>query len=268
MIAEDDNFRAFSSPVVVELYANTSGLHPAEAYVFDRFVHQDASILDIGVGGGRTTPYLAAKASQYIGVDYIKAMIEACVARFPQNKFRCADATRLTDFEDASFDLAVFSFNGIDAIPTREDRLRCFANVFRVLKPTGLFIFSSHNSKMLLNWPRLDNAGFLRKAWRLARATITSVPYAVRLVHSGAFHTGAGYYNDPVHGGIKTYCATPELIEADVRSAGFQVLDVISNLHPHRAAHYFISSYYYVLSKITEDSEQCNPTDKQNACRN
>ena len=56
---------------LVELYANSSGLHqPVETYAFDRFVPQGgASILDIGVGGGRTTPYLAARGSRYVGID-------------------------------------------------------------------------------------------------------------------------------------------------------------------------------------------------------
>lgn len=247
MTDEESNFKAFSEPKVVELYANSFGLQAAESYVFDKFVAQGASILDIGVGGGRTTPYLAGKASHYIGVDYVKAMVDACAAKFPHNIFSCADATRLTGLEDASFDVVVFSFNGIDAIPMREGRRQCFSEVRRVLRPSGLFIFSSHNAKMLLNLPRFDNAGLARKAWRLARSSIGSVPYTIRLLHSGAFCRGGGYYLDPVHGGILTYCSTPELIELDAHSAGFQLLEVVSNLHPQQAARYFISSYYYVL---------------------
>jgi SAM-dependent methyltransferase len=248
MTSDDNNFKAFSSPEVVELYANSSGLQPAEAYAFDKFVPQTASILDIGVGGGRTTPYLVAKASHYVGVDYVKAMIDACAEKFPKNIFCLADATCLTGFEDASFDIVVFSFNGIDALPTKERRLRCFSEVARLLRPGGLFIFSSHNSRMLLDLPRLENAGLARKAWRVARAAITSVPFAVRLLCSGAFRAGEGYYLDPVHGGVITYCSTPELIELDVSSAGFQLLEVIHNLHPQKVPHYFIPSYYYVFA--------------------
>ena len=254
MTAEDNNFRAFGSQKVVELYAHSAGLQPAEIYVLDKFVPAGASILDIGVGGGRTTPYLAAKAGHYVGVDYVKAMVEACAAKFPQNIFVCADATRLTGFKDESFDVAIFSFNGIDAVPTKDARLRCFSEVFRLLTPNGLFIFSSHNAKMLVSFPRLDNAGLLRKAWRLSRAVITSVPFAVRLLYSGSFRRGAGYYLDPVHGGITTYCSTPELIRVDASSAGFQVIEVIHNLHPHRMPRYLIQSYYYVLAKQAKET--------------
>jgi SAM-dependent methyltransferase len=249
MSAEDDNLRAFSSPKVVELYAKSSGLQPAETYAFDKFVPRGASILDIGVGGGRTTPYLAAKASRYVGVDYVKAMIDACAAKFPGNTFCCADATCLTGFEDASFDIVVFSFNGIDAIPTRKGRMSCFSEVFRVLTRGGLFIFSSHNSKMIVSLPTLDHAGLVRKVWRVARAGFTSAPFAMRLLRSGAFRVGAGYYLDPAHGGIKTYCSTPELIELDVRSVGFQLVEVIDYLHPRKVPRYFVPLYYYVLAK-------------------
>lgn len=250
MTSDDSNFKAFSSPEVVELYANSSGLHrPAETYAFDKFVPQGASVLDIGVGGGRTTPYLAARGSRYVGIDYVQAMIDTCAAKFPEKHFYCADASRLSMFEDKSFNVVIFSFNGIDAITTREDRLRCFAEVFRVLTPGGAFIFSSHNSKLLFNLPSLDNAGLARKAWRLARAAVTSIPLAVRLLSSGAFRAGAGYFLDPVHGGILTYCSTPELIELDGGSAGFQFVEAVHNLHPRKVPRYFILSYYYVFAK-------------------
>ncbi len=245
----DRNFRQFSSPGALEFYSNYSGLQSAEAYAFEKFVPQGASILDIGVGCGRTTPYLAAKARRYVGVDYVKAMVDTCATRFPENTFYCADATDLSGFDDASFNIVVFSFNGIDAIPTRESRLRCYLEVFRVLTPSGLFIFSSHNAKMLLNLPSLDNAGLIRKVWKLARAAVKTMPVAVHLLTSGAFHAGAGYYLDPAHGGIRGYCSTPELIELDIHSAGFQPLEVISSLHPRKVPRYFIPSYYYVVAK-------------------
>jgi ubiquinone/menaquinone biosynthesis C-methylase UbiE len=250
MTSEDDSsLKAYSSPDVVKHYAQLSGLQPAERYAFEKFVPQNASILDLGVGGGRTTPYLAAKASRYVGVDYVNAMVDACATKFPDNLFYCVNATNLSMFEDISFKVAVFSFNGIDSIPTREGRLQCFSEVFRVLMPGGLFIFSSHNSKMLFNLPRFDNAGPVRNALRFARSIIESIPFAFRLLSSGAFRVGAGYYLDPTHGGIKVYCSTPALVELDGDAAGFQLVEVIHNRHPKKAWRYFIPSYYYVLTK-------------------
>ncbi len=248
MTSEASNLRAFSSSEAIEFYTNYSGLQPAESYFFEKYVPHGAAVLDVGVGGGRTTPYLAARASRYVGVDYVKAMIEICVAKFPENIFLCLDARRLA-FEDGSFDIVVFSFNGIDAIPTLGGRRQCFAEIFRVLTPGGLFIFSSHNAKMLLSLPRFDDAGPIRRTLRLARAVLESIPLALQLVTSGAFRAGAGYYLDPVHGGIATYCSTPELVGHEASTIGFQVLEVAHNLHPRKVLRYFIPSYYYVVAK-------------------
>lgn len=254
MTSEDNNFNVFSSPEVVQFYANYSGLQSAEAYAFDKYVLASSSILDLGVGCGRTTPHLAAKAARYVGVDYIQGMVDICAVRFPEHTFYCADGSDLTMFEDDSFNLVVFSFNGIDAIPTKEKRLRCIAEVFRVLAPGGLFIFSSHNARMLLNLPSLNKVTLLRRVRRLARAAAKSLPLALRLVSCGAFHSGEGYYFDPAHGGIKGYCSIPKLIAFDVSAIGFQVLEVIDSLHPRKVPRYCTPWYYYVLRKPSGQS--------------
>jgi len=51
-----------------------------------------ARILDLGVGGGRTTPYLLAISSAYTGADYADAMVQACRERYPGVRFELADA--------------------------------------------------------------------------------------------------------------------------------------------------------------------------------
>lgn len=246
---EDGNFRAFSSSEVVDFYRNYSGLQPTEIYLFEKFVSQGVSILDIGVGCGRTTPHLSKKASRYIGIDYVKAMVDFCAAQFPEYAFHCADATCLRRFDDDSFNIVVFSFNGIDAIPTREDRIKCFSEVFRVLMPDGRFIFSSHNARMLFRLPDFKGAGTMRKINRLVRAAFKSAPAAFSLLSSGAFYAGAGYYLDPAHGGIRGYCSTPELVEQDVSSIGFHLLEVVGSNYPQKVSRYCTPWYYYVLAK-------------------
>jgi ubiquinone/menaquinone biosynthesis C-methylase UbiE len=105
-------------------------------------------VLDIGVGGGRTTLHLAKKAKAYVGVDYSSEMIDACQKRFEQSctnaEFRVCDVRDLTEFVDGEFDFTLFSFNGIDAIP-RLDRMKAFSEIRRVTRPGGYFAFSTHN---------------------------------------------------------------------------------------------------------------------------
>ena len=142
----DQNRRHYETGVVAARYATRSGLQPAEAAIFERY-HRDIAglrILDLGVGGGRTTPFLLELSSNYLGVDYSREMIERCRRRFPGVAFDVVDARDLSRYPDSSFDFAFFSHSGIDAIE-HVGRLEVLREVRRVLCDGGLFVFSSHN---------------------------------------------------------------------------------------------------------------------------
>src|SRR5260221_405642 len=115
------NLQVYRDPEVVSHYAALSYLTPCEHLLFETYVKPGMKILDIGVGGGRTTAYLSDKASRYIGVDYSAEMIKTCRNKFPKLEFEVADASDLSGFADASFDAIVISFNGINCI-VPEDR--------------------------------------------------------------------------------------------------------------------------------------------------
>ena len=102
-------------------------------------------VLDVGVGGGRTVPLLSPSAARYVGIDFVPELVTAANKRFPDADIRVGDARHL-DFPDESFDLAVFSINGIDAI-SHSDRAIALREIRRVLRPTGAFVFSTHNSE-------------------------------------------------------------------------------------------------------------------------
>ena len=92
-----------------------------------------------------------------MGVDYSEAMIHVCRRKFPDLDFVHADASDLSAFEDASFDAIVFSYNGLDCVLPNEKRLRCLRECWRVLRPAGVFVFSSHNPRSILlraDWDR------------------------------------------------------------------------------------------------------------------
>ena len=90
------NFHSYSAPRSVNMYASLESLLPAEAVVFAKYaaILAGASVLDIGVGGGRTTKFLKAQCRAYKAVDYSPAMIEACrksgIPRSLLNPFRFA----------------------------------------------------------------------------------------------------------------------------------------------------------------------------------
>jgi ubiquinone/menaquinone biosynthesis C-methylase UbiE len=104
------------------------------------------SVLDIGCGAGRTSFFLARVAGEYVGADFAASMIDVCRARFAGVRFEVCDVRDMIAFSSASFDTVIFSFNGLDCVD-HAGRLSGLREVHRVLKPGGLFVFSSHNRR-------------------------------------------------------------------------------------------------------------------------
>jgi len=101
-------------------------------------------VLDLGVGGGRTTALLRLVSSAYIGLDYTPELVELCRQRHPDADIRLGDARDLTGLDDGSVGLVVFSNNGIDAVD-HEGRGRVLSEAHRVLGPGGILCYSTLN---------------------------------------------------------------------------------------------------------------------------
>jgi ubiquinone/menaquinone biosynthesis C-methylase UbiE len=144
----DRNQTTYQTADVVRYYAQLQQLQPAEATIRDGLAPQLAgmTMLDIGVGAGRTTPHFAPIVADYWGIDYAAAMIAACQNRFPQltAKLAVGDARDLAMVPDDSCDFVLFSYNGIDTV-SPDDRLKVFQAVQRVGRSGGYFCFSSHH---------------------------------------------------------------------------------------------------------------------------
>lgn len=188
------NSKTFAHPSVVRFYARATDLQPAERAIFDLHAAdlRGAKLLDIGVGGGRTTLHLAPRVRRYVGVDYRPEMVHACGARFPDLDVMLADARHLP-FANGEFDVAVFSHNGIDYVDST-GRGAILDEVVRVLAPNGLFIFATHNllradfalGERLPAWSLLTRF----RRWRLRRANPDWRSWehdAWALINDGAF---------------------------------------------------------------------------------
>ena len=118
----------------------------AEALVLLKYqpAFSGQDVLDVGVGAGRTTIYLAPLARRYEAIDYSPVMVESARSRLPGISFRVADMRDLSAFADATFDFLLASNNVLDAV-SHEDRLRALAEFRRVLRDGGTLVFSSHN---------------------------------------------------------------------------------------------------------------------------
>jgi ubiquinone/menaquinone biosynthesis C-methylase UbiE len=161
----------------VQVYRSWSHLLPPEQIVFERLAEELPSmrVLDIGVGGGRTTVNLAPRVREYVGVDMDPGMLVACEERFADRpgsvSFLQCNAVSLAPFADSSFDFVIFSFNGIDYLRWPERR-RALEEMFRVLRPGGYMLFSCHNLNSLhkLYWLKRTSGvkEFLLEAMRYA----------------------------------------------------------------------------------------------------
>ena len=147
---------------VVDAYSTTE-LFPAEATVFTQFLKPGSTILDLGCGAGRTTIDLARRGYHVEGIDFAPKMIDAAklLAARQDSKieFHVKDATKL-DYAAESFDNIIFSYNGLEQIPGKENRLKVINDAYRILKPGGYFMFTTRSglafaSRRALVWFRI-----------------------------------------------------------------------------------------------------------------
>jgi SAM-dependent methyltransferase len=140
------NQKLYGSPLAGRSFRRASGAFPPESAIIERHAEEFARgrVLDIGIGGGRTTEFLAPRAGVYVGVDYAPRMVAWARERFPDRDIRFGDARDVAAAAPGPFDVVVFSYNGIDCVGP-SDRLRVLASVRAALRPGGLFVFSAHN---------------------------------------------------------------------------------------------------------------------------
>jgi SAM-dependent methyltransferase len=266
----ETNRQRYEGDETVAYWAEQTGLLPVEQLIFDRHLQRGMDVLDLGVGGGRTTPYLSDLANKYVGVDYAEAMVEACRQRFPELTFHNADAADLSLFGGTSFDAVVFSFGGIDYLTPPAKRERCLAECRRVLRPGGVLIISRHNPRAIVRFPgRPGQTGTPVGPFRAVLAVpVWAVRRSVRMVPTRAFWHGSGMVEQPPHGfnspvlpwsrsqreakskeGIFTEMATPRRVREELDRADFEPLSVASVAHPKRASALSSNWYYYAALK-------------------
>lgn len=225
---EESNLEKFNSPEAIELY-NISSLTAVEEKIIDRYFSAGGKTLDIGCGTGRTTARLAEKF-EVIGIDFAPEMIKKAGSLHPKLDFRIMNAANLA-FPDNYFDNIFFSFCGIDYSYPKNNRTRVLKEIYRTLKPGGVFAFSSHNSRFIPNTPgRIKN-------W---------------LKNFLSFRLLSDYFIDyQVLGKLVTYHAPPSSQIRDLKMAGFdREINVLSKETSKRWLIGFLDPRpYYVATK-------------------
>lgn len=141
---------AYETPAVVSRYA-TVGLWPSEeSLVLDWFA-DDARVLDLGCGAGRTTVALAELGLPAYGIDISELMIDVAREQARHTgveettEFAVMDSRRLEGIPDDSFDAALYSYNGLELVPGLAGKRRVLREVHRVLRPGGRLILCVHS---------------------------------------------------------------------------------------------------------------------------
>ncbi len=141
---EQENINSFSSELSVKEYSKRY-LRAGEEYVIKTYMPSGSRVLDLGCGAGRTTAYISENGCSVVGADISAPLIKKAKNLYSNIDFKEMDARDL-DFEDGSFDVVFFSFNGIDNLASLEERDKAINEIKRVLKPGGYLIYSSHNA--------------------------------------------------------------------------------------------------------------------------
>lgn len=179
------NMRVYHAPGIEHAYSRSDELEAGEVAALLKYqpAVSNRDVLDVGVGAGRTTPYLMQLAKSYVAIDYSPIMVECFKHKFQDVPIRCEDMRNLSFLAAESIDFALASCNVLDAV-SHEHRLIVLRQLHRVLRPQGIILFSSHNRSFLpaLRGPQL----------RRSLSPCNQARYVVQFVrqHINHFSTG------------------------------------------------------------------------------
>lgn len=221
-----DNRHVYDSATLARQYTLENTLQPPEVSILNdiKGALPSARMLDIGVGGGRTTIHFAPLVREYVGIDYSEQMIAACKERFSEIPgrltFQVADVCSLSMFPDQSFDFALFSYNGIDYMP-HERRPAALKEIRRILRSGGYFALSTHNLNNLRERLR-------PKLVFEPRRMASSLLWVYRFLkhNPGSYDLHKHQYSEVYDGALgyrlRTHYVTPEQALDEFSESGFQ----------------------------------------------
>jgi ubiquinone/menaquinone biosynthesis C-methylase UbiE len=204
----------------------SKNLQPPEKSIFSLLSPhlEQMQMLDIGVGGGRTTPYFASRVKNYYAIDFSSGMINACKKKFnyefPNANFEKRDVRNLAHYPDSFFDFVLFSFNGLDNI-SNDERSNVLSEIRRIVRPGGYFCFSSHN---LQNLPEFFSIRFRWHPLKFIKSVINRKKLIEQNQEQISMIEKADYlmiYDNVYDFGLYTYYSRPSFQIKQLKNNGF-----------------------------------------------
>ena len=262
IITSDNNRRVFESEDVTRFYADQSTLQKPEATILNKLRDRlpEMSVLDIGVGAGRTTTHFAFLAKEYLGIDYSSQMINVCLKKFQgfsrKISFLTADARTMNALRDKSFDFVLFSFNGIDYMD-HDERIATLREIRRLIRSGGYLCFSTHNLNFLLKKCSIQLSKYptemALRIFRLLQMRLLNKKEAWKIIRNSSGNQKHTMVNDgAMNFRLKTYYITPvEQLKqlSELGYAGTEMYSLTSGKeikNPNNSVDHWI----YYLSKI------------------
>ncbi len=101
---------------------------------------KSSKVLDLGCGNGRVLDILGKFEINYTGLDLSPKLIDLAQKKYPAEKFIVGNLLD-TPFLENEFDL-VLSLATLHHIPSEEQRISAFSEIYRVLKPSGMVLIT------------------------------------------------------------------------------------------------------------------------------
>lgn len=130
--------------LIAEQYSNEFGTYIEDLDVYEKFEQhlvENAKILDLGAGSGRTYSYFNKQNYEYIGLDFSKKMKDYAYDLHGEFPYIVDDMVNIKRyFSNNSLD-AVFAVYSLFHLP-KNDFYNLFSDVYDILKVNGLFLFT------------------------------------------------------------------------------------------------------------------------------
>lgn len=108
---------------------------------FEKYLPQNAKILDLGAGSGRTYAYFNKRNYEYIGLDFSKEMKDCAYATHGEFPYILDDMINLKKYFKCNSLDAIFAVYSLFHLP-KDDFKKILSDIYDILKVNGIFLFT------------------------------------------------------------------------------------------------------------------------------